>query len=92
MHAIITRAFKGCARPRVERYQVIDFGSDSGQREPAVSSGGLSTLPWTLEGKIQRLENKTLRYSGHWQQMIAFRQLGLFREDKLKIEDVEICF
>ena len=61
-----------------------------GNLEAAVTSGGLSTMPWTYENKIKLLENKTLRYSGHWEQMIAFRHLGLFREDKLKIENIEI--
>jgi len=37
--------------------------------EAAVTSGGLSTMPWTYEGKLNRLENKTLRYKGHWDQM-----------------------
>ena len=47
-------------------------------------------MPWTFENKIKLLENKTLRYKGHWEQMIAFRQLGLFREEKLKIDNIEI--
>ena len=40
-----------------------------GELEAAVTSGGLSTMPWTFEGKINLLENKTLRYQGHWEQM-----------------------
>ena len=75
--------------PCFEDIEILGFNS-IGNLEAAVTSGGLSTMPWTFENKIKLLENKTLRYSGHWQQMIAFRQLGLFREDKLKIEDVEI--
>ena len=75
--------------PCFEDIEILGFDS-IGNLEAAVTSGGLSTMPWTFENKIKLLENKTLRYSGHWQQMIAFRQLGLFREDKLKIEDVEI--
>mgnify|MGYP003312615015 FL=1 len=75
--------------PCFEDIEILGFDS-IGNLEAAVTSGGLSTMPWTFENKIKLLENKTLRYSGHWQQMIAFRQLGLFREDKLKIENVEI--
>ena len=75
--------------PCFEDIEILEFDS-IGNLEAAVTSGGLSTMPWTYENKIKLLENKTLRYSGHWQQMIAFRQLGLFREDKLKIENVEI--
>ena len=57
--------------------EVLSFGDEIGDLEAAVTSGGLSTMPWTFEGKLQTLENKTLRYFGHWKQMIAFRQLGL---------------
>ena len=54
-----------------------------GELEAAVTSGGLSTMPWTFEGKLNTLENKTLRYKGHWNEMIAYRQLGLFDENEI---------
>ena len=44
--------------------ELIDF-NDIGVLEAAVTSGGLSTMPWTFEGKLNSLENKTLRYKGH---------------------------
>jgi len=61
-----------------EDIEVLKFGNQIGELEAAVTSGGLSTMPWTYEGKLKTLENKTLRYFGHWDKMIAFRQLGLF--------------
>lgn len=51
-----------------------------GKLEALVTSGGLSTMPWTFEGKLRTLENKTLRYPGHWAQIRAFAALGLFSE------------
>ena len=68
----------------------IEFSNPIGMLEAAVTSGGLSTMPWTYEGKIQILENKTLRYLGHWNEMIAYRQLGLFNEDPIEINDSKI--
>ena len=68
----------------------IEFSNPIGMLEAAVTSGGLSTMPWTYEGKIQTLENKTLRYLGHWNEMIAYRQLGLFNEDPIEINDSKI--
>ena len=88
-NAYFLRGGKVTEVPCFEDIEILGFDS-IGNLEAAVTSGGLSTMPWTFENKIKLLENKTLRYSGHWQQMIAFRQLGLFREDKLKIENVEI--
>lgn len=54
-----------------------------GNLEAAVTSGGLSTMPWTFKDKLRVLENKTLRYPGHWEWMKAFRQLGLFSRKEL---------
>jgi len=53
--------------------------------EARVTTGGLSTMPWTYEGTLRVLENKTLRYPGHWSRMEAFADLGLFSEKPLKI-------
>ena len=68
----------------------LSFGDEIGDLEAAVTSGGLSTMPWTFEGKLQTLENKTLRYFGHWKQMIAFRQLGLFDLEPIEFQDRKI--
>ena len=54
-----------------------------GELEAAVTSGGLSTMPWTFKDRLQVLENKTLRYKGHWEWMKAFRELGLFSRDSI---------
>jgi lysine 6-dehydrogenase len=70
--------------------EVLSFGDEIGDLEAAVTSGGLSTMPWTFEGKLQTLENKTLRYFGHWEQMIAFRQLGLFNLEPIDFQDRKI--
>ena len=44
-------------------------------------------MPWTYEGKLMTLENKTLRYKGHWDKMIAYRQLGLFSDDEIEFKN-----
>ena len=62
-----------------------------GKLEAAVTSGGLSTMPWSYAEKLNTLQNKTLRYPGHWDQMIAYRQLGLFDENKIKFNNQEIA-
>lgn len=56
-----------------------------GRLEARVTSGGLSTMPWTYEGKLRVLENKTLRYPGHWTRMEAFADLGLFSNEPLNV-------
>ena len=73
-----------------EDYEIIDFGNSIGKLEASVTSGGLSTMPWTFEGKLNVLENKTLRYIGHWEWMKAYRQLGLFSEDEIEFNGKKI--
>lgn len=76
--------------PCFEGYEMVEFPEPIGELEAFVTSGGLSTAPWTFQGKLKRLENKTLRYPGHVAQFKAFRDLGLFEEETIKIGDVQI--
>lgn len=64
--------------------EVITFDG-LGEFEAFVTSGGTSTVPYSLEGVLQVYENKTLRYPGHYRQFKAFKDLGLFREDAVEI-------
>ena len=61
-----------------------------GELEAAVTSGGLSTMPWTFKDRLKVLENKTLRYKGHWEWMKAYRELGLFSRDSINHNGNEI--
>ena len=71
----------------VETVEVPSLGS----LEAAVTTGGLSTMPWTFEGKLRTLENKTLRYPGHWAQMQAYAQLGLLDLEPVLVRDVRVA-
>jgi len=61
-----------------------------GTLEAFVTSGGTSTLPYALEGKLDTFENKTCRYPGHFERFRAFRDLGLFSEESLVIDGVRV--
>jgi lysine 6-dehydrogenase len=71
--------------PCLTEIETLEFPQPLGFLEAAVTSGGLSTAPWTFQDKIRRLENKTLRYPGHWDQFKAFQSLGLFEMEETKI-------
>ena len=58
-----------------ERERVVIGGIEL---EAALTSGGLGTMCQTYEGRVQRLDYKTLRYPGHFEQMhFLFDELGL---------------
>ena len=61
-----------------------------GKLEARVTSGGMSTMPWSYEGRLQVLENKTLRYPGHWDQILAFAHLGLFSEEPIAVKGKKV--
>jgi len=76
--------------PCFEGREELDFPPPLGRLEAAVTSGGLSTAPWTFEGKLERLENKTLRYPGHWEQFKAFAHLGLLELEPVQVGGVTV--
>ncbi|MFH1634931.1 MAG: saccharopine dehydrogenase C-terminal domain-containing protein [Chloroflexota bacterium] len=61
-----------------------------GKLEADITSGGLSTSPWTFEGQLEVYENKTLRYLGHFEWLRAFKALGLFSEEPLAVGEQNI--
>jgi lysine 6-dehydrogenase len=87
-HAYFLRDGKITEVPCFEGYEELDFPPPLNKLEAFVTSGGLSTMPWTFKGKLHRLENKTLRYPGHWAQFQAFAQLGLLETNPIKVGDL----
>ena len=67
----------------------VDLGPH-GRFESFIAAGG-STLPWTFAGRLDRFETRILRYPGHYERFRAYRELGLFREDKIRVGDVEVA-
>ena len=57
--------------------EFVDFPAPVGKLEAFHTGGGISTMPFTWEGKIREMEYKTLRYPGHVAIMKPIRDLGL---------------
>lgn len=64
--------------------------SPVGPLEADVTSGGLSTSPWDFASELDRYENKTLRFHGHFAWLRAYKALGLFSEEPVRIGDQEV--
>jgi lysine 6-dehydrogenase len=62
--------------PSLSDLETVEFPG-YGTFEAFVTSGGTSTLPRTLEGKVNRLSYKTMRYPGHIEALQYLRDLGL---------------
>src|SRR5580765_4906285 len=57
--------------------EAVEFPSPVGVLEAFHTGGGISTLPFAYQGKIDVMEYKTLRYPGHAAIMRPIRELGL---------------
>lgn len=71
--------------PTMDELEEIDLPPPLGRVEAFTTGGGVSTLPWTFEGKLKTLQNKTIRYPGQFAQLRAFYDLGLWRTDAIRV-------
>ncbi len=69
--------------------ELLEF-EELGTLEAFVTSGGTSTVPFTMAGKLDVYENKTLRYPGHYAAFRAFKDLGLFSREPIKVRGAPI--
>ena len=69
-----------------EDYETIQLPDPIGEMEAFVAGGGTSTMPWTFEGKLQTLWNKTLRWPGHFAQWKAYMDAGLLEERPIEVD------
>jgi lysine 6-dehydrogenase len=68
----------------------IEFPEPYGRLEAFNTSGGTSTLPQTLLGKVKELDYKTIRYPGHRDKVLCMMQLGLFDEEPVSVGDARV--
>jgi lysine 6-dehydrogenase len=90
--AIFLRNGKVTRVPTFQRedYEEVEFPKPIGTMEAFVAGGGTSTAPWTFEGKVQTLHNKTLRWKGHFEQWKAVIDMGLMDLEPVMINGVEV--
>jgi lysine 6-dehydrogenase len=70
--------------------ETVEFPDSVGTLEAFVAGGGTSTMPWTFEGKLRTLQNLTLRYPGHFSQLRAFWDLGMWDLTPVMVGNNEI--
>src|SRR5687768_5030924 len=64
----------------------VEFPAPVGTLEAFHTGGGISTMPFAWEGKIDVMEYKTLRYPGHVAIMRPIRELGLISNDPITVK------
>ena len=71
--------------PTFTELETIEF-PPLGALEAFVISGSMSTTPHTHLGRLERYENKVLRYPGHFATFEAYKRLGLFSEEAVEVD------
>ena len=64
----------------------VEFPSPVGTLEAFHTGGGISTLPFAYQGKIDVMEYKTLRYPGHAAVVRPIRELGLLANEPIEVK------
>jgi lysine 6-dehydrogenase len=77
--------------PTMDELEEIEFPLPVGRLEAFTTGGGVSTMPWTFEGKLKTVQNKTVRYPGHFAQLRAFYDLGLWRSDAVDVKGKSVA-
>jgi lysine 6-dehydrogenase len=80
-------------RTQVEALSEIEhvvFPDPVGKLEAFHTGGGISTLPFTYEGKVRTMEYKTLRYPGHSAIMRPIRELGLLATEPVDVNGTKV--
>ncbi len=68
----------------------VEFPRPLGTLEAFHTGGGISTMPFTWEGKVREMEYKTLRYPGHAAIMRPIRDLGLLDLDPVMVKGSKV--
>jgi lysine 6-dehydrogenase len=68
----------------------VIFPNPIGTLEAFHTAGGISTMPFTWEGKVREMEYKTLRYPGHVAIIKPIRELGLLSNQPLRVKGHDV--
>lgn len=82
--AVVIRDGRLQTVPSLSELEHLTFPEPFGELEAFQTSGGTSTLPRTLLGRVPQLDYKTIRYKGHCAQFRLLHELGLTRANPLE--------
>ncbi len=88
--AEIIRDGKLCQVESLTGVEEIEFPPPIGKLEAFYTSGGTSTLCETFLGKVQALDDKTIRYRGHAEKMRSFTRLGLMSSKPVRVDGASV--
>lgn len=82
----VLRSGKAVQVDALSELEPQEFPAPVGTLEAFHTGGGVSTMPFAFEGKIDTMEYKTLRYPGHVAIMRPIRELGLISNTPIPVK------
>ncbi len=76
--------------PSLTEPEEISFPQPYDKLEAFHTSGGSSTLPHTMHGRVKNLDYKTIRYPGHLEKIRAMADLGFFDSAPHEIDGTDV--
>jgi lysine 6-dehydrogenase len=70
--------------------EAVEFPSPVGTLEAFHTGGGISTLPFAYQDKVDVMEYKTLRYPGHAAVIRPIRDLGLLANEPIEVKGKKV--
>lgn len=70
--------------------ETVEVPEPIGTLEAFVTGGGTDTMPWTFEGRLRTLQNLTLRHPGHFAQLRAYYDLGLWGLTPIQVGEAQV--
>ncbi len=86
----VLRSGKPTQVDALSELESVEFPSPVGSLEAFHTGGGISTMPFAWEGKIETMEYKTLRYPGHVAVMRPIRELGLLDNSPITVKGQQV--
>jgi len=86
----ILRGGKAVQVDALSELEPVAFPEPVGELEAFHTGGGISTMPFSWEGKVEEMEYKTLRYPGHMAIMRPIRQLGLLSNEPITVKGQQV--
>lgn len=86
----ILRNAKAIQVDALSELEPLEFPAPVGTLEAFHTGGGVSTMPFAFEGKIDTMEYKTLRYPGHVAIMRPIRELGLISNTPIPVKGIPV--
>ncbi|MCJ7677954.1 MAG: saccharopine dehydrogenase NADP-binding domain-containing protein [Anaerolineales bacterium] len=77
--------------PALAELEIVDFPAPIGPLEAFTTAGGLTTAALTFAGRLDVLQNKTLRYPGSFAQLKLIQQLGLLNPKPMDLGGVQLA-